>query len=213
MNNLFISNQIIKTALVCSLLVLGYSCCKTQDKKEITVTMNEDIINSYQESIAKKAIRDSVPANDPVNVIIKRDDLKLEINNFIDTLYNQKSIMPEVKGVSLIILKNTENDFAIKLKYAEPLCSERLVGITDYSYKGMTIYLMSKSEINNDFFKLKYKAICEELEDLSTLINKTHYIQYYEMIRNIPQKILYYQKKDGEYVLTDTFLNDSDIPK
>lgn len=78
----------------------------------------------------------------------------------------------------------------------------------------MTIYLMSKNEtINNDFFELKYKGICEKLEDHSTLINKTHYIQFYEMLRNIPQKILYYQKKEGGFVLNDTFLNDSDVPK
>lgn len=195
------------------MLILGNSCAQ-ENKKEISATTtNEEMTNSYEETVAKKAIRDSVPINDPVNIIIKRDDLKKEINIFIDTLYIKKWNMPEVKGVSLEIRKNTNDDIAIKLKYAEPLCSERLVGITDYKYKDMIVYLLTRTgNINNDFFELKYKGICEELEDMSTLINKTHYIQYYELIRNIPQKILYYQKKDGEYVLTDIFYSDFDIP-
>lgn len=195
------------------MLILGNSCAQ-ENKKEVTTVTNDQTTDSYKEELAKKAIRDSVPINDPVNVLIKREDFKIEINNFIDTLYFRNSVFPEEKGVSLLILKNTDNDFAIKLLYTSPGCSGHFVGLTDHKYRDMTIYLMSKNEaINNDFFELKYKGICEKLEDHSTLINKSHYIQYYEMLRNIPQKILYYQKKDGEYVLTDIFYNDFDVPK
>lgn len=186
------------------MLTLGNSCTSKENRELIR-----------EETILTKKVepRDSIPLDDPVNVIIKRDDLKTEINKFIDTLYIKKWTMPEVKGISLEIRKNTNDDIAIKLKYAEPLCSERLVGITDYKYKDMIVYLLTRTgNINNDFFELKYKGICEELEDMSTLINKTHHIQFYAMIRNIPQKILYYQKKDGEYVLTDIFYSDLDIP-
>lgn len=195
------------------MLTLGNSCTQ-KNKKEITITTNKEVINSSKKMIAKKAIRDSVPINDPKNVIIKREDLKKEIDSFIDTLYYRKDTLKEVKGMSLIVMKNTDKDVAIKLKYVEPICSERLIGITDYVYRDMTIYLMSKNKtINNDFFKLKYKGICDKLDDLSILVNKTHYIQYYELLRNIPQKILYYQKIDEEYVLTNTFMNDSEVPK
>lgn len=188
------------------MLTLGNSCTSKKNREFIR---EETILTNKVEQ------RDYIPLDDPVNVIIKRGDLKTEINKFTDTLYIQKWIMPKVKGISLEIRKNTEKDFAIKLVYTEPIiCSNRLIGITDYVYHDMTVYLMSKDEItvNNDFFELKYKSVCEELEDRSLIINKTHHIQYYEMLRNIPQKILYYQKKDEEYVLTDIFYSDLDIP-
>lgn len=187
------------------MLTLGNSC---------TSKKNREFIREETTPTNKVEPRDSIPLDDPINAIIKRDDLKTEINKFIDTLYIKKWAMPEVEGISLEIRKNTEKDFAIKLVYAEPIiCSNRLIGITDYEYNDMTVYLMSKDEtVNNDFFELKYKSVCEELEDRSLIINKTHYIQYYEMLRNIPQKILYYQKKDEEYVLTDIFYSDLDIP-
>lgn len=194
------------------MLTLGNSCAQENNKENI-ITTNVEITNAYEETVAKKAIRDSVPINDPVNVIIKRDDLKKEINIFIDTLYYRKDTLKEVKGVSLTIMKNTDKDFAIKLIYTSSGCSEYLVGLTDYKYRDLFVYLLTKEGLNYDFFELKYKGICEKLEDHSTLINKTHYIQFYEMLRNIPQKILYYEKKDGKYILTNIFYNDLDVPK
>lgn len=193
------------------MLILGYSCIQ-EKKEEIPIITDKEVINNYEEKIAKEDIKNSVPSNDPINVIIKREDLKSEINNFIDTLYYRKDTLKEVMGLSLIIMKNTENDFAIKLIYTSSGCSEYLVGLTDYKYRSLFVYLLTKEGLNKDFFELKYKGICEKLEDHSTLINKTHYIQFYEMLRNIPQKILYYKKKDGKYILTNTFLNDFDIP-
>ncbi|HUH34939.1 MAG TPA: hypothetical protein VL022_03825 [Moheibacter sp.] len=199
------SFQITRALFLCSMLILGNSCTSKKNREFIR-----------EETILTKEVksRNSVLSDDPINVIIKRDDLKTEINKFIDTLYIKEKVMPEVEGISLEIQKNTQQDFAIKLVYAEPIiCSNSFIGITDYVYHDMTIYLMSKDEtINNDFFELKYKSICEKLEDKSLIINKTHHIQYYEMLRNIPQKTLYYQKKDEEYVLTNVFHNDFDIP-
>jgi hypothetical protein len=207
----FLSTQIIQAVLLCSMLILGYSCTQ-ENNKEISVKKTEDVINDYEEKIANKAIRDSVPMDDPVNVIIKSNELKIELNNFIDTLYIQKWIIQEVRGVTIMIMKNTENDFALKLIYASPECSDYLLGLTDYKYKDLFVYLLTKAGQNDVFFELKYQGICEKLKDYSTLINKTHYIQYYEMLRNIPEKILYYQKKDGEFVLTNIFYNDFDVP-
>lgn len=194
------------------MLILGNSCVK-ENKKEISSTTTDKENNSFRESFVKQAIRDSVPKNDPVNVNIKNKSLNKEINTFVDSLYNNGMVFPEENGISLLIMKNTKSDLAIKLLYTGPGCSKQLVGLTDYKNKDFFAYLLTKAGINQEFFELKYTGICDKLEDHSTLINKTHYIQYYEMLRNIPQKILYYQKQDGEYVLTDIFFNDSDIPK
>lgn len=156
---------------------------------------------------------DTIVMNDPINVVFKRKDLKLEINDFIDDLYMKNRIIPEVQGLSVDIMKNTNEDVAIKLIYSTPICSDYLIGITDYSYKNITIYLMSwVQSVNTDFFSIKYPVKCERLEDFTIVINDVHRIKYYEMLRNVPQKILYYQKIDGEYILTDTFMNDFDIP-
>jgi hypothetical protein len=175
----------------------------------------DDIKTIRTQTLPKKLseIKDSIPEGNIVNVIIKREDLKKEINYFIDTLFSRKDTLKEINGVTLIIMKNTEVDLAIKLVYATPGCSIKLVGITDYEYENMMVYLLSDNVgINNDFFELKYKAICEKLEDWTTVINKTHYLPFYGINITYYPKILYYQKKDGEFVLTNIFYNDFDVP-
>lgn len=188
------------------MLILGNNCSSKENK--------ETVIKEERNLAEEVEHRDSIPLNDPANVIIKREDLKTEINSFIDSLYYRRDTLKEIKGISLEILKNTEDDLAIKLINANPGCSNYLLGIIDYKYRNMVIYLLSDNVgINDDFFKLKYKAVCEKLEDRTTVINKTHLIPFYEIMITYTQKILYYQKKDDEYVLTDIFYNDSDVPE
>lgn len=167
----------------------------------------------YLSTVTQNKLIDTIAIADPVNVIFKREDLKIEIDNFIDDLYQKDRIIPEVQGLSVDIMKNTNEDVAIKLIYSTPICSKYLIGITDYSYQNITIYLMSWAQsVNTDFFSIKYPVKCERLEDFTVVINDVHRIKYYEMLRNVPQKILYYQKRDGKYVFTNTFLNDFDVP-
>ena len=103
MINLLQLPPITQVVLLCSMLILGNSCAQ-ENKKEVRTVTNDQTINSYKEELAKKAIRESVPINDPVNVIIKREDLKKEFNIFIDTLYHRKDTLKEVKGISLTIM-------------------------------------------------------------------------------------------------------------
>lgn len=156
----------IQLILLFSILNLGINCSQ-EIKNDNQPTQIEKVTPkiSYEEKMAQKEIREAVPLDDPINVIIKKENLKKEINIFVDSLYNHKSIFPKVKGILLTIYKNTDEDFALQLAYASPMCSERLVGLTDYKYRDLFVYLSTKNELNHDFFELKYEGICDKLID------------------------------------------------
>lgn len=164
-------------------------------------------------SLENGEITTEIISNDYVNVNIKREDLKLEIEKFVNELSKENKIDSKIKGITIYILKLTSNDMALKLLYTNPDCSHRLLGIANYRYKELYTYLMSFDGRNSsDFFRINYIVKCKELNDHTIIMNKTHIIPYYEMLRDIPSKILYYEWKNCEFVLSNYYLNDRDIP-